>query len=479
MTISEELLEKHGKELKDTLFTLGELTAFAEREKVPFSTAIVAEAMAKEGKTRQEVLDSVMAQFSHNLQALDLGITSGKSFLLGTVGSDLVNAEKKSGKLVIVEDRLINNAVVFTLGTEVGNHEVGLRPCAGTGDSCPFTGLLRALMIEGIGDEKVSLSAAIMLKVGSYFRAGKQTTGCNMEGYGAGAAVTAAVLTELAGGTGAQIAQSIVLALSPTIAVPCTPRVMVSGLCAAHIGTAILLGNLASKLVMNSTMTVDVDVDVMLAMAARVHVEAAPAITKINVPYLQPYFKKNAIVDGFVSEEVKAAEAAAVQKVLDKARDEVRALAKASMPLSQCLGDVVVGGSSLAVGSPSNMSRICHGLIKGKISKIEIELTTDLFVRRAINMPSMLMAAIVGARTDDIKMYKSILTRPELKDIVVTVTEVKEPEVQRIRITASEQSGYIDGRNRGGGRVHIVKAEPSEALARDVAKRENIHISET
>jgi L-serine dehydratase len=378
-----------------------------------------------------------------------------------------------------VEDRFLNRAVVYTLGTEVGNHEVGLRPCAGTGDSCPYTGLLRALREENIGEEKLALMAALILKIGSYFRAGKQTTGCNMEGYGAGAAVTAAVLTDLRGGSAAQAAKAIVLALSPTIAVPCTPRVMVSGLCATHIGTAILLGNLAAGLALHTSMPVDVDVDVMLAMAARVHVEAAPVITGINLAYMQPYFKKNRIVESFVSEEVRAAEAAAVRQVEDRAREEVRALARAARPLTQCLGDVVVGGSSLAVGSPSNMSRICHALIRGKITAVDIELTTDLFVRRAINTPSMLMAAVLGAETGDAALYKSILTRPELRDIVVTVSEVREPEVQRIRITASERGAWLDARNRGGGRVRIVAAEPSLEEARAAAERLGIHLSES
>jgi L-serine dehydratase len=354
---------------------------------------------------------------------------------------------------------------------------VGLRPCAGTGDSCPYTGFLRALAEENVGDDRVAATAALILKVGSYFRAGKRTTGCNMEGYGAGAAATAAALTDLAGGSGRQVAASIVLALSPTIAVPCTPRVMVSGLCATHIGAAILLGHLASRLVMKSSLPVDVDVDVMLAMAARVHVEAAPVITAINLEYMQPYFKKNRIVEGFVSEDVRRAEEAAVRRVEEKAREEVRALARASRPLSQCLGDVVVGGSSLAVGSPSNMSRICHALARGAISRIDIELTTDLFARRAINIPSMLMAAVLGARTDDITQYKRILESPELAGITVTVTEVKEPEVQRIRITASGQSAYLDARNRGGGRVHIVAAEPSVEAAKEAAEREGIHIA--
>lgn len=470
-----DLAAKLGSLLAVKQFTLGELVDLAEQENVPLSDIMLADAMVKEKKTAAEICAAAMQQFEHNLRALQLGIDSGKSFLLGTVGSDLASQKETT----ILNDVFLNRAVVYTLGTEVGNHEVGLRPCAGTGDSCPYTGLIRALQEEHIGEEKVARMAVLILKIGAFFRAGKQTTGCNMEGYGAGAAVTAAVLVDLNGGTARQAAKAIVLALSPTIAVPCTPRVMVSGLCATHIGTAILLGNLAAKLALHTTMPVDVDVDVMLAMAARMHVEAAPAITKINLAYMQPYFKKHAGIEAFVSEDVKAREAAAAAKVTAQARDEVRKLAEASRPLSKCLGDVVVGGSSLAVGSPSNMARICNGLVKGKIGKIAIELTSDLFVRRAINSPAILMAAAAGAKTDDIAMYKGILAHPSMQGVEVSITEVKEPEVQRIRITASEQSAFLDARNRGGGRVHIVAAEPSVDAARAVAERLGIHLADS
>lgn len=474
MHIYDELVLKIGAELKKQPNTLTELVNIAEREMVSFSTIVMVEAMARENKTREQVYQDSMAQFEHNLKALELGIKNGKSFLLGEIGSEL----SQKGDNVILNDVFLNRAVVYTLGTEVGNHEVGLRPCAGTGDSCPYTGLLRALIEEGIGEEKVALVAAVMLKVGSYFRAGKRTTGCNMEGYGAGAAVTATVLTDLAGGTASQVAKSIVLALSPTIAVPCTPRVMVSGLCAIHIGSAILVGNLASKIVMNTNMPVDVDVDVMVAMAAKVHVEAAPAITKVNVEYMQPYFKKNVYVENYVDAKVKSEEAKAVSAVENKAREEIRAFAAAARPLSQSLGDVVVGGSSMAVGSPGNMSRIANALAKGKIRQIDIELTTDLFVRRAINSPAMLMAAVAGSKTDDVVMYKGILESPLMKDIQVNISEASEPEVQRIRIIAEEQSAYIDARNRGGGRVHIVNAEPSMEEAKRAAEELGIHLSE-
>jgi len=69
---------------------------------------------------------------------LEMGLTEGRSFLLGTVGSDLARYEDR----VLIDDSLINKALIYTLATEVGNHVMGLQPCAGTGDSCPYTGLV-------------------------------------------------------------------------------------------------------------------------------------------------------------------------------------------------------------------------------------------------------------------------------------------------------------------------------------------------
>jgi L-serine dehydratase len=468
------LVAKLGKELTDRIFTLGELVELASRENISLSTLAVVEAQARENKSREEILDGVFAQFEHNLRAMNLGLEFGSSFLLGTVGSDLMAA----GENPLIGDRFINNALVNTLGTEVGNHVIGLRPCAGTGDSCPYTGLLRAMIQDGYDDEQIRFSAALILKIGSIFRAGKRTTGCNMEGYGAGAAVTAAVLTDLRGGTPDQLARAIILALSPTIAVPCTPRVMVSGLCATHIGGAVLIGSLAANLALRTTLPVEIDVDVMIAMAAKVHVDAAPPITKINQDYLLPYFKKNTNVDAFVTEEVKAGEAEATSKVLAKSREEVRAMLAAAMPLTNTLGAVVVGGSSIAVGSPTNMARIANALIKGKITKVEIELTSDLFKRRAINVPAILMAAVTGAKTDDIDAYKGIFNHPKMQGLPVTVTEVAIPEVQRIRITATERNAYLDSRNRGGGRVGLMAADPSLEEAIEAAKKLGIQLAE-
>ena len=456
-------------------YTLSELIRMAEEQGASLSHLVVAQAMAQEKLDYETLLDRVVGAFRHNLGACELGLTKGKSFLLGKVASDL--ARENRGGPALIEDELINRAMTYTLATEVGNHEVGLSPCAGTGDSCPYTGLIRALREHPYDGERMAQVMALILKIGSYFRAGKETTGCNMEGLGAGAAVTAAVLTELRGGTPSQVGKAIVLALSPTIAVPCTPRVMVPGLCAMHISGAILLGNQAANLVLKTSLPMPVDVDVMLAMAARIHKEAAPAITKINIPYMRPFFETNPEVEKLVSPDVLEKEAGERKKVLETAKQEVRRMALQSGPLTRTLGDIVFGGSSMAVGSPTNMGRVCHELAKGEIKRIRIELTLDLFSRRAINVPGILMGALYGASTEDIESYRKVVGDVLKRGLPIELTEVSEPEVQRIWIETAEGTAMVDSRNRGGGRLTIVDALPSREEALMAAKRLGIVVA--
>lgn len=469
---SEQHLARLAGEVKDRVLTLGELVALGEELNLPLSQIVVGEAMIREGKPFDRITDECFAAFEHNLKALEKGLENGNSFVLGTVATDLARQEKG----VLIDDVLIDRALVYTLAAEVGNHEVGLRPCAGTGDSCPYTGLLKALMENGVAPERVRLTAALILKVGSIFRAGKVTTGCNMEGLGAGAAATAAALTDLRGGTAAQVAKAMIMAISPTLGVPCTPRVITRGLCATHIGGAILVGNLASNLILKSTLPVDIDIDVMIAMAARIHREAAPAITTVNIKYLSPYFKKRAQVEALLEPALANRDEAMSDAVLAEAREELRSMMATSRPLTQTLGDVVVGGSSIAVGSPTNMARIAHALKRGRISKIEIELTKDLYSRRAINVPAILMGAVFGSHTSDGEMYSKVMDMPEVRAIDISLKELDVPEVQRIRITAEERSAWLDSRNRGGARVAIVDAEPSREAAIDAARAIGIQV---
>lgn len=470
--LTEAHLERIAREVPKGSLTIGELIELGTELDLPLSQVVVAEAMISENKEFDLVVEECFAAFAHNMKALDKGVRDGNSFVLGTVASDL--AKQEVGRLI--DDPLIDRALVYTLATEVGNHEVGLNPCAGTGDSCPYTGLLKALLETGVDPERVKLTSALILKVGSIYRAGKATTGCNMEGYGAGSAATAAALTDLRGGTPEQVGKAMVLAISPTLAVPCTPRVITRGLCGAHIGSAILVGNLASNLVLKSTIPVDIDVDVMIAMAARIHREAAPVITQVNVKYMRPYFSKRPQVEALLTPDQAAAQQSPGDVILAEARGELHGMMEGSRPLTRTMGEVVVGGSSIAVGSPTNMARIAHALKKGRIRRVDIELTKDLYNRRSINVPAILMGAVFGSHTSDGEMYGKIMDLPQIKGLDITLSEIDEPEVQRIRLTTDEGSVFIDSRNRGGARVAIVGCDPSLDAALAAAKDLGIQV---
>ena len=466
-----------AKDLPLENLTLGEIVQWGEELRVKASDVVIAQSMATEGLSYREVIHGIFSAYQYNLTATEIGLIRGESFLLGKIGQELARQREKGN--VLIGDRFLDKAVIYTLAAEVGNHTVGLQPCAGTGDSCVYTGLMRALMESRRPKAQIGQLAALITKVGTYFKEGKRTTGCNMEGFGAGATATAAALTELHGGSARQVGNAMVLALSPTIAVPCTPRVIVSGLCATHIGGAVLIGHLASRLAVKTNLPVDVDIDVLLAMAAKVHSTAAPIITQINLQYLRPYFRRHEGVEAYIDPAILSQESLQSEAALRQAREEIRELAKTARPLTRAFGEAVVGGSSIAVGSPTNMGRIAHGLYQGEIRKISIGLTTDLFARRAINVPGILMGAVLGASTRDIDAYRKVLKEVAEKGIEVKVYPVEEPEVQRITIEATQGDAMVDALNRGGGRIKLLDAKPSLEKAIEVAEKLGIQLAQT
>ena len=423
--------------------------------------------METSGMTIMEVQSAVMASFSHNLYATDVGTTTGSSFLMGSAAKELMQEHSSA----IVEDSLLNKILVYTLGAQIGNHSVGLQPCAGTGDSCTYTGFVRGMIEEGIEQDLIARVAAVMLKIGTIFRVGKTSTGCNMEGFGAGAAASAAAFVELAGGTPEQMEKAIVLAVSPTIANPCTPRVMVAGLCSTHIGGGVMIGKLAAQLTMYTSIPVTVPVDVMIAMAAAVHPVSAKHVVPTVIQYMEPFFKTNQAVETYVDDQEKTIEKDRIERTIAQALEEARELARKANPIIRPFGEAVVGGSSQAVGSPTNAARIAHHLTRGTIKKVTIELYAELFARRGINVPGILMAAVYGAGTDDGKLYREVMDCVRRDGIAVEIRQIDEPQMQRISIEASEQNGMVETLNRGGARLVLKKASDLEEafkVARDL-----------
>jgi len=465
----EEIIAKRDFEIG--ALTLGDCIFIATEAKKRVSDVVIFEAMKQTGSSFEKILDDVIDSFSHNFKALSTGLSGGGSFLFGSVANELAQDEAP----MVVADELLNKMVIYTLAAQVGNHSVGLEPCAGTGDSCPYAGFMRAVM-EDYPRILAARAAAVILKIGTIFRVGKTSTGCNMEGFGAGSAATAAAFVEILGGSPSAMGKAVVLAISPTLGTPCTPRVMVPGLCATHIGGAIMNGKLASHLAIHTNLPVNVPVDVMIAMAAAIHPVSAKTIVPEVIRYMEPYFRTNDAVEGFVDEDIKTAEAERKAGIHDQAQKEARNMARQANPIVKPFGTAVVGGSSQAVGSPTNTGRLAHFLAKGKINKVTIDLYPELFARRGINIPGILMGAVYGASTADGQMYKEVMGRVKEDGVEVVINQVDEYQLQRVTIEASEGGSIVDARNRGGGRLALVHAEPDIDRCRELATSLQIEI---
>ena len=157
---------------------------------------------------------------------------------------------------------------------------------------------------------------------------------------------------------------------------------------------------------------------------------------------------------------------------------EAKAVAVKSGSIVNPFGDVVVGGSSQAVGSPANTARIAYKLAKGKISKIVIELYPELFARRAINVPSIIMCGVYGSATDDAKTYKEVMDRIKADGIDVQIKEIDEYQVQKVTLEAAEQGAMVKALNRGGARLVLVESSAGFEAALEAAKELGIIVVE-
>lgn len=454
--------------------TIGQCIEAAAALDMRVGDVIIEEDAVFEGIRREAVCEAMHAAFDHNLKACEIGLENGYSSLLGKVGAELNNP---SDGVRIVDDAFVNRVVVCTLAAQVGNHTIGLRPCAGTGDSCPYTGFVKAVMEFYPDDpELLNRCMAVMLKIGGMYRIGKCTTGCNMEGLGAGACATAAAFVELAGGTPAQMETAMTLAISPTISVPCTPRVLAPGLCATHIGGGVLIARLASQLAMYTTIPCGIPVDVMIAMAAQCHLASAKHIVPVTIRYMESFFKRDSRVEEYVQPEVLEAEAQRKTEVIHAALGEAMDMADRANLITSPFADACVGGTSEGVGSPTNCARLAHFLAKGRVTKVRVEFCPEMFARRTINMPGVLMAAVNGCGTDDAKSYETILEEVKARGIEVEVLEVDVPQLQKVTVYATEQDSFVDSLNRAGARLVLRDASAPREEVEALAKKLNIVI---
>ena len=106
--------------------TMGETIALAKEYGVRVVDVVLTESELRTGLDREGVLKAVMEEYAHNLKAVEIGVSGGNSFLLGTVPTQL----KEMGPGTIFADVLLDKALMYTVAAEVGNHCIGVRPCA-------------------------------------------------------------------------------------------------------------------------------------------------------------------------------------------------------------------------------------------------------------------------------------------------------------------------------------------------------------
>ena len=249
----------------------------------------------------------------------------------------------------------------------------------------------------------------------------------------------------------------------------------------AICGGAILGGMYAGRLCTTVEMTVNVPFDVMFAMASLVHKESAHHIVPTVVEYMEPFFQRTAEVESLVSEEVHKADKKRIEETLEKAKEIAKKMADGSAPIIKTLGDAVVGGSSQAVGSPTNCGRIAHELLNEgeKVTEITIELYPELFARRTINVPGVLMGAVYGCSTSDYKTYEVAVERVKADGVKVNIVRGEEYQIQKVTlVTDKGNSVMVDTLNRGGGRLVLRNATPSLEKAQEAAKKLGIVVVE-
>jgi L-serine dehydratase len=186
---------------------------------------------------------------------------------------------------------------------------------------------------------------------------------------------------------------------------------------------------------------------------------------------MQPFFKTKEPVEKLIEQSIKDDEKAAIDKTLVRAKEIAKKLAEGAKPITDTLGEAVVGGSSQAVGSPTNTGRIAHFLSEGKINKVKIELYPELFARRGINIPGVLMGAVYGSSTADGRMYKEVMQLVEKEGIEVEIAKNEEHQIQKVTIYTDKGIYMVDALNRGGGRLVLRDAIPSKEKAVEIANK--------
>lgn len=86
-----QLVSQKGLQLGG--LTIGDCIDLAKEAGTTVGEVVIAEAMAVNKMSKEQVASAVTDAFCHNLYAMEIGLTAGSSFLMGTLGKELADGD--------------------------------------------------------------------------------------------------------------------------------------------------------------------------------------------------------------------------------------------------------------------------------------------------------------------------------------------------------------------------------------------------
>jgi L-serine dehydratase len=204
--------------------TVSELVSFAEKNGKSISDVVIMWEMSRSERTEKEIWDDMTVRLEIMKEAVNTGVSSKEKSMGGLTGGDAFRMHKGSGLV----GHTVNLAIRYALAVSEVNACMGKIVACPTAGSCGIVPgallataeylqcddetLVRALFVTAGVGEIIAKNATVSGAVG----------GCQAE-CGSAAAMAAAAVVEMMGGTPKQATEALALAMKNMLGLVCDP----------------------------------------------------------------------------------------------------------------------------------------------------------------------------------------------------------------------------------------------------------------
>lgn len=208
--------------------TFAELIALAEQEQRPLSSIVIDYEIQKSQKSRETVWQEMDHCLTVMQEAVEKGKNSRTQSVSGMVGGDAARLNDRLTQPSKFLGMTVGHAMVYALAVSEVNAKMGRIVASPTAGSC---GILPGTLLaagETLHSDRASLIAALFTASGAGMIMAEHASlagalgGCQAE-CGSAAAMAAAAVVELAGGTPAQSGEALALAFKNLLGLVCDP----------------------------------------------------------------------------------------------------------------------------------------------------------------------------------------------------------------------------------------------------------------